>query len=290
VNILWITDPHWNFLRKPEATRIFGEYIRSENEFDRVLITGDIAEAPSLKPLLNLFAEGVGKDKPIDFVLGNHDHYSGSIAYVNEGLRSGLAPNLTWLDNAEPILLDDDTALVGHFAWYDAILGNGIKSDVVLHDFMAIAEFRPHYHPYEWANDADHGSRNGLLRELIGQARLATNKARAKLVKALQLRKHVIFGTHVPPFAGACWHEGQISNDDWLPWFTCATMGNMLADVAAKHPDNKILCLCGHTHSSGEYQHYKNLVVLTGKSEYGAPDVAGLITEESFSGDRWKHV
>jgi predicted MPP superfamily phosphohydrolase len=282
--ILWITDPHLNFLRATEMARMFGECVREEHIFDRVVITGDIAEAHSVKPLLNLFAQGVGKDKPVAVVLGNHDHYGGSIASVNKEMCSGLADNLTWLDTAGPILLDDDTALVGKYAWYDALLGDCIKSNVMLHDFKAVAEFRAVFNEYDWEFEARQGSRNPLLRRLRNLAIDSATIAKKNLEEALKVRKHVVFATHIPPFAGACWHEGKLSDDQWMPWFTCLTMGKMLANTAERHPDCKILVLCGHTHSPGLYQHAPNLRVITGKARYGAPDVAGLIDPTAFEG------
>lgn len=263
---------------------MFGEYLRQEQEFNAVVLTGDIAEAHNVVDLLQRFASGIGEDRQIYFLAGNHDFYGGSIKTVFEKLSEPLAPNLVFLDAGQPILLDDDTALVGKFAWYDAMLGNGIKSDIVLHDFEAVAEFRAMYQEYAWVYEAREGSRNQLLGTLRLLAREATTAAKASLVEALKLRKQVVFATHVPPFAGACWHEGRLSNADWMPWFTCDIMGRMLTQVAEEHPNRQILVLCGHTHSSGVYQPAPNLKVLTGQARYGAPDVAGVLDQASFEG------
>lgn len=274
---LWLTDIHLDHLRNSvTASKTFGEYLQAEQEFDQVVITGDIAEAHTFKSRLNALAEGI--NKPIYFVLGNHDHYRGSIVDVEMGMYEGLAPNLTWLDGAAlPILLDDTKALVGKYCWYDGVYGNGYKSQVVLHDFTSVAEFRARYNRYDWAYEADKGGRTTLIGYLRELAKSQAEQARKKLEDALALRPHVIFATHVPPFKGACWHEGSLSDSDWMPWFTSEACGSMLEEVAAQHPDKKILVLCGHTHSAGMYQHSANLLVRTGKAVYGAPDVAGLL-------------
>lgn len=262
--------------------RMFGEYVRLEQEFDAVVVTGDIAESHNLIPLLKLFAEGIGPDKQIYFILGNHDYYGGSIAAVEKSLETPIAPNLTWLDSSEPILLDDKTALVGRFGWYDAMLGDGIGSDVMLHDFRSVKEFRQRFQAHAWEFNYREGGRNRLIRKFRGLATEAAQAVMPKLVAALERRERVVFATHVPPFAGACWHEGRLSDKDWMPWFTCAAMGKMLEKVALAYPSRQILTLCGHTHSAGVYQHAPNLRVLTGAAKYRAPDVAGLITSSNF--------
>jgi predicted phosphohydrolase len=281
---LWLTDIHLNFLRNPDMCRMFGEAMRSEEVFDSVVITGDIAEAPSIVDRLRRFAGGVGEDRQVYFLPGNHDFYGGSLESVQAALSATLAPNLVYLDAQAPILLDEETALVGKYAWYDAMHGDGAKSNVMLHDFDSIKEFKAVFSEYSWEFDYDRGSRNALVGLFRRLAKEAAEAARISLTAALAARKQVVFATHVPPFPGACWHKGALSNAAWMPWFTCDAMGKMLLEVAAAHPDQPILTLCGHTHSPGTYQAAPNLRVLTGKARYGAPDPAGVITQEAFQG------
>ena len=47
---------------------------------------------------------------------------------------------------------------------------------------------------------------------------------------------NIILLTHVPPFREACWHEGRISDDDFLPHFTCKAVGDMLIEVMSRYP------------------------------------------------------
>lgn len=68
--------------------------------------------------------------------------------------------------------------------------------------------------------------------------------------------------THYPSFHDACWHEGSISNKEWLPWFTCKAMGDMLLALAEEHPDRQILVLCGHTHSRGKVDILPNFKII----------------------------
>lgn len=270
----WITDPHLNFLRAPEAVKRFGEYLAAEHDFDAVVITGDIAEAPTVKDLLTQFVSGLRK--PVYFVLGNHDYYRGSIAGVEADLAgANLHPNLVWLEKLDtPVLLDVETALVGQAGWYDGRLGDADKSRVLMTDFELIQDFRTLYSEKVWLYEG--GGRVELLTKLRTLSAQHAEAARNKLLRALVARKNVIFVTHYPPFKDACWHQGGLSDPHWMPWFTSMAMGEMLAEVAEAHPDNRILVLCGHTHSHGVYQHSPNLMVITGQAEYGAPDVAGL--------------
>ena len=274
MNLLWITDPHLNFLRRPGASRAFGQQLDREHAFDAVLITGDIAEAPSLRRLLEEFAQGVAP-RPVYFVLGNHDYYGGSFASVKCELRAGLGePNLIWLDDAGVILLDEETALVGHQGWFDARLGDARKSRVIMSDFELIADLRAHFlSQLNWV----HGERDSLLAAAAELGTQAAADAQPAVLAALRARKTVLFATHFPPFAGACWHEGTISDSHWLPWFTCHAMGQMLAAAARERPNRRILVLCGHTHSAGAYDAAPNLRVLTGAAEYGSPSVSELL-------------
>jgi 3',5'-cyclic-AMP phosphodiesterase len=85
---------------------------------------------------------------------------------------------------------------------------------------------------------------------------------------------------HVPPFREACWHEGAVSNDDWLPHMGCKAVGEVILACMRKHPDRRLTVLCGHTHSLGEIRPLRNVRVLTGGSTYGTPAVAKVLRME----------
>ena len=84
--------------------------------------------------------------------------------------------------------------------------------------------------------------------------------------------KKVIVVTHIPPFKEACLHEGQMSDDDWLPYFASKATGDVLLDVASNYKDISFLVLCGHTHDRAQYQALDNLEV---KAEYYEPEDRG---------------
>ena len=77
--------------------------------------------------------------------------------------------------------------------------------------------------------------------------------------------------THVPPFREAAWYQGKTSGEEWLPYFACKVVGDVLVRTMQAYPQSKLLVLCGHTHGGGELQVLDNLKVLTGEARYGKP-------------------
>ncbi|MCE2991889.1 MAG: metallophosphoesterase [Alphaproteobacteria bacterium] len=75
MKLTWLTDVHLNFLEKNE--RIDFDHTLIATDGDGVMISGDIAEAPSIESILKEMANAI--QKPIYFVLGNHDYYRGGI-------------------------------------------------------------------------------------------------------------------------------------------------------------------------------------------------------------------
>lgn len=259
MRLVWLTDIHLDFL-DPAARRRLAETVKDERP-DGVLVTGDIAIAPTVLDLIEALARGCGA--PLWFVLGNHDFYRGSIADVRA--RAKVATSAArWLVHEGVVRLGPTTALVGVDGWGDARLGDFANTRVMLNDFFLIEEL----------------SRlpRGVLKTRLNEygdesaARLQT-----LLDEAVAWAEHVVVATHVPPFREACWHEGNISNDDWLPFFTCRATGDVLRATFAAHPDVRATVLCGHTHSSGVADILPNLRVVTGDAEYGSPRVQDVL-------------
>jgi hypothetical protein len=193
--------------------------------------------------------------RPVYFVLGNHDFYHGSIAEVRETVRDrcSAVPDLHWLSDAGVVPLTHETCLVGHDGWGDGRLGNYQSSDVMLNDWTLIKEFGGLYE--------DRPERLAKLHALGDEA---AAHFRAILPDALRRFRHVAVLTHVPPFREACWHDGQISDDNWLPHFSCKAVGDVLLEAMNAATNHRMTVLCGHTHGGGEAQILPNLRVLTG--------------------------
>lgn len=255
MRIAWATDVHLNFLGAADRARFAAQVAATDTA--GVLITGDIAEADSLEPLLDELAAAVAP-RPLWFVLGNHDFYRGSIAEVRA--RAAAMTAARWLPAAGVVPLDDGVALVGHDGWGDARLGDPAYTRVELSDFHLIRDLA----------GSSRRARHTVLRRLGDEAAAAL---RELVTQALGVARHVVVATHVPPFRESCWHEGQISNDEWLPYFTCAAVGDVLRELMSARPDARMTVYCGHTHSGGEAEILPNLRVITGAARYGAPTV-----------------
>ncbi len=258
MRIGWLTDIHLNFL-SPENRAVFYQRIRGQN-LDALLIGGDIAEAHTVAGILAELDLALGI--PIYFVLGNHDFYHGSIAAVRHTVRQSCAASgrLRWLPDAGVIPLAGETALIGHDSWADGRIGDFFGSDVMMNDYVLIEDLRFLAKPRLLARLSALGDE---------AARFLEDHAR----QALARWRNLLVLTHVPPFREACWHEGRISAEDFLPHFACQAVGERLAAVMREHPQNTMTVLCGHTHSSGEARILDNLSVMTGAAEYGRPEL-----------------
>ncbi|MDQ8183966.1 hypothetical protein [Pelagicoccus sp. SDUM812002] len=138
------------------------------------------------------------------------------------------------------------------------------KSTVELNDFRLIDDFKAL-------------SKSERLAKLAEVGDQAAAEAKSTLQKAFQKYDDVIFFTHVPPFKEACWHEGKISDDDFLPYFASQAMGTALCETMLKNPDKTLTVLCGHTHTQAEAKILPNLQVKTGGAEYGSPKLQIII-------------
>jgi predicted MPP superfamily phosphohydrolase len=257
VKLAWATDIHLNFVSDEDVRSFRREIARQSPK--ALLLTGDIAEADSLEKYLLLLGGTLGV--PVYFVLGNHDFYGGRISNVRDAMRQLTRKDparFGWMPAAGAIALSDQTGLIGVDGWGDGRIGNFSASKVELTDWTKIDDLK----------FLDRTTRLGKLRTLGDES---AEQLRKLLDEALRRFSKVIVLTHVPPFKESCWHEGKISDDDWLPWFTCRAVGDVLTLAAEKHPEKQIAVYCGHTHGGGVAQIRPNLVVHTGAAEYGKP-------------------
>lgn len=262
MRLAWVTDIHLNFLRAERLAR-FQDALAAASP-DAVLVGGDIGEADDVEAHLAALAERLAR--PVYFVLGNHDFYRGSIREVRERAARLTRESrwLRWLPEAGVVPLGEDTALLGVDGWGDGRLGDYERSPVLLNDFRLIEELAGLGRPE-------------LLKRLHALGDESAELLRRHLPAALERYRKLVVLTHVPPFREACWHEGQISNDDWLPFFTCAAVGACLREAMAARPEREMLVLCGHTHGAGVARVLPNLEVRTGGAEYGAPVLQEVI-------------
>lgn len=254
----WATDIHLEFLDDAGFDR-FTDAVRAAGA-EALFLTGDIAQAPTLGAALRRVRAAV--EVPVLFVLGNHDYYKGSIAEVRAWAATFHAGDagLRWLPGAGPWRAADGTVVVGADGWGDGRAGAPERSPVLLNDWKLIREL------VEAGAMWDVPARRARLAAL---ADADAARLDAALRGVLPGAARVVVLTHVPPFEEACWHDGARSNPDWLPWFTCVAVGEVLRRAAAAHPSVRFEVYCGHTHSPGEFRAAANLVVRTGAARYG---------------------
>jgi len=258
----WLTDIHLDF-HSESACAAFFDTIAAQQP-DVVFLTGDISIAPSLLAHLRMMADAI--QTPIYFVLGNHDFYHGSIAAVRAAVSDCSRSHafLRYMPEVGVVPLTQNTALVGHDGWGDSRYGDYAGSPVRLNDHVLIEEL------------------TGLTQsKLQAQLRYLGNESagylQETLSKVLDWSKRVIVLTHVPPFKEACWYQGQAGNDEWLPFFTCKAVGDVLRDIMEQRPEQRLDVYCGHTHHQGIAHILPNLRVFTGAANYGAPQINGVI-------------
>jgi Icc protein len=261
----WLTDPHLNFVPLQERAHFYHRVVK-EN-LDGLLLGGDMGEADSVDYFLAEIE--VTLSIPIYFVLGNHDFYRGSIRKIRTEVAKQAAASrrLRWLPECGVVRLTPDTALVGHDGWADGRVGDFFSSEVLLNDYALIDELRT----------PDKQERLARLNSFGDEAAAFLD---AHVREALAQCRNVVVLTHVPPFREACWHEGRISDNDYLPHFVCRAAGERLATIMREHPEHQMTVLCGHTHSSGIAQILDNLVVFTGAAEYGKPSLQKILQIE----------
>lgn len=256
----WVTDPHLCHVEKDfDLDKFYEELAKT----DGVFITGDIAEALQLPYYLDIIEEKV--QKPIYFVLGNHDYYKGTIREVRSHITEHCEPTrfLCYL-HPEGVVDLNGTALIGVDGWADTRAGDYENSPVEIADYYTIIDFL----------NKTHQHRGRIMRALADES---ARTVKQKLQDAVKNYKKIVLLIHQPPYPEACWHDGHLSDKDWQPHFTCVVVGQVLTDMMKKHPDCQLTVYCGHTHGEGHARILPNLEVFTGHAVYGYPEIQRVV-------------
>ena len=292
MRLAWLTDIHLNFLGGKRRM----EFLRSvSGQADAVAISGDIGESHDIGQFLREIDEVI--QEPVYFVLGNHDFYKGSITQtrVEVAKIARHSEHLGYLTAMGVTELTPHTAILGHDGWADGQFGDYWNSPVLLNDHILIAElsrwYRDHserpFGPQEdqlaesskWQGRPSLDKVN-LLKTLQTYADEAAHHFEEVLEEAAGQYRHIVAVTHVPPFREAAWYQGKVSGDDFLPYFTCKAVGDVMLRIMQSNPQCSLLVLCGHTHGSGELKVLDNLRVLTGEARYGHPEIRQILEIE----------
>lgn len=254
--LAWLTDIHLDHLKpRPEVRQAFAEMVAEDS--DCCCISGDISTWHDAR-LIGDFASRY--DKPVYFVLGNHDIWGGSFGSARTQIKvlQKTHANLHWLTHSDPIDIAPGVQLCGVDGWYDAQFGSWKDSSFEMVDWNAIYDF--------WGMRKD-----GIVQ--FSRERASDQAVIADIQLEKTTAKRVIFVTHVPPYEQAAQHQGQPSSRISLPWYTNRILGLVLDKWAKANPERDLTTLCGHTHSGAEFQRADNHIVLAGAAEYGAPRV-----------------
>jgi 3',5'-cyclic AMP phosphodiesterase CpdA len=284
--IIWLTDIHLNHLSLSQATA-FAESLQLPAA-DACIVAGDIGESHSIIEYLLLLDRCL--QRPLYFVLGNHDYYRGAVAGVRSEIRAFAKQHqqITWLGDGDIIALTPSVGLIGVESWADGGYGDYDNSPILLADYFMIRELmsifpddRPpredaRLHIYspeheEWLYSEDARQKRRHVIERLG--REGADGAREKLPDALKRFEQVILVSHVPPFAEACMMQGRRLNGDWLPHYACKAVGDAIREIMKEHPGKRLTVLCGHTHSGARVRVSDNIEVITGAATYGSPAI-----------------
>lgn len=262
----WATDVHLDFLaNNPQAIVKFAESLVVDNPTG-VFLTGDIATAKVL--VYNLSALERVVQRPIYFVLGNHDYYGSNFVDVRKAMHevSNVSPFLRYMPTMPYLALSPSTAVVGHDGWYDAMYGNWRDNSFSLNDWTAIHEFRE-----------VNGNRATIVETARKFAHEAVLHVQNSIKQATRYHKNIVVLTHFPPFKESHIFEGRQGDDAALPWYTSKMMGDMLLAAAKAYPTHTFTVLAGHTHGQYMGKFADNLLVHVGGAVYGQPKLQGLI-------------
>lgn len=264
MRLFWTTDIHLNFLDDHWNDIVLREFLDRVSPGDALVITGDIAEAPTLTGFMERWkAEFDRKNSKLYFVLGNHDFYGGSIVEVRNQVSSGVLKDC-WLPTVGVVQLSEKTAMIGHDGWYDGGYGNWYASQLQMTDYDIIAELGPimaYAKDEKWAAIQKYSQESADYVYKMG-------------TEAFKTSEKLFIATHVPPFAEASVYRGQQSDATWLPHFSSKLMGDAIRRLGAENPDRRIIVLCGHTHGKGLCYPEANVACHTGYAQYGNPMMA----------------
>ncbi len=257
--VVWLTDVHFDVLPAEQLAEVLARW-QETCDADALLLGGDIGDARSVSDYLAQLDDALAR--PLYLVLGNHDFYYGSIREVRQRVAALCAerPRLHYLSQEGVHELAPGVGLVGHDGWADARIGDYERSMVMMHDYELIDELKQRGKQERWP----------LLKQLGDEA--AAHVARS-LAAALRRFPRVVLLTHIPPTRSSCWYQGEVSDDEWAPHFTCKAMGDTILQTMRAHPDRQLTVLCGHTHNPGETWPLPNVQILTGAAEYGRPEI-----------------
>lgn len=292
----WITDIHLVFLDDDEEQRARFYRQLTETPCDVFFLSGDIGEGPTVATYLAELDSAV--QRPIYFVLGNHDYYGSGFSTIRNDVAE-LCDRSQWLrfvQDEAAIALSNKTGLIGHECWGDGGWGDFFSSGVLPKDWKAIDELKAHWlvrsDPSPAADPASPAAsaveqakrppldsrRAAVLKVLRQLGQEAAEHFRRVLPAAASQFHDVIALTHVPPFPHILPKARLHPPEEFLPVAICRAAGDTILNVMAEHPGCQLRILAGHLHEGGTVQVAENIQMSVGSAEYGEPGVQDILT------------
>ena len=275
MKLAWATDIHLDTVGNLEQK--ISELSTASASAEAVLLTGDISVAPLLVDHLRALENEL--QKPIYFVLGNHDYYFSDVMTVRRKIVE-VCRSMSFARYLASIVyfkIKDGVALIGHDGWYDALNGDAYNSEVVMNDWLKINDFSSAIRTSFAGKSLDRSAIISVSRAICHAS--VSHIANGIKTAVRDKNNHIVVMTHVPPFKesyNSDKHRG-LNVSSALPWYTSKTMGDMLLSAAKAYPRIKFTVLSGHSHSRYDEYLLNNLNVRVGKSAYGSPQIADFI-------------
>lgn len=239
--MLWLTDIHADKKSEKQLDELYHN-INQLNP-DLICITGDIADGEKAHLFLeNLFTN---TNRPIAFVLGNHDFYGWSMEDFQQQTTQFSHKNkgIIYLSDIEGLQFGNDNMIIGIDNWNDLTEYNLNEAPIRSWDFDHIEDFK------------------GLSdQELINKSKeLAAHSCKeleAKLQYAYEQGiKNLYIAMHFAPYHSSHYYSQEILNNEKHKYYwSCSPIGKIIDQFANEHPEIHITILSGHTHAKGEYQ------------------------------------
>lgn len=275
MKIAWFTDIHLDCVEDP-IYHVERMSVQAK-QADAIFITGDLSVSNKLMLHLKILESIL--EKPIFFILGNHDFYFSDVQSVRKSVTQGCngLSFCRYLSSIPYIRLSKGVTLVGHDGWCDAGNGDLNLSEVIMNDWLRIADYRPALVPVARGTQISKPKIAEIARNICASS---VRHVLQGIKCAIQEKSEkVIILTHVPPFAESFVFSPSkgMSAVHALPWYTSKMMGNMLLNAAQSCPQIQFTVMSGHTHAAFDEKILDNLTVKVGASEYGSPSLAGFL-------------
>lgn len=269
--IAWCTDVHLDHLKSEKEFHDFTSELIKSNP-SRIIITGDISTAKNI--VYHMSAIEKATQRPIYFVLGNHDFFEGSIIGVRKQMRElvNVSSYLKYMSDPDlPYVgLTETTALVGHDGWYDLQHGHNMTLRFLMNDWRLISEYAGTMIMMRNSQKIDRDKIVDISRKLAHEG---ASHVQNGIKHASKHFKNIIVMTHVPPFAESSRHLGRPSDPEAAGVFTSKIMGDVLLSAAQTYPHINFTVLAGHTHDPFNDLITPNLRCIVGAAEYEHPRV-----------------